>query len=106
MKLIFLKIQFEIKNTIDSSDAKIVSDLFETRETLEKLPSDVTKKDMISTVNYDKNRRLTMKPNNRFKKSGDSKSSDEGSSNGESETKILSTYLFWIILICSRETRM
>lgn len=67
------------------SDDKNASDLSEVREALEELSSDVTKKDIINPVRYDKNRRLTMRPVNRPKKFEDSKLSDEGSSNGEPE---------------------
>ncbi|CAF1533746.1 unnamed protein product, partial [Rotaria sordida] len=68
------------------SDDKIASDPLENKETLEELSSDVTKKDITATMKYDKHRRLTMKPSsNRYKRSDDNKSSDEGSSYGEPE---------------------
>ncbi|CAF1252943.1 unnamed protein product [Rotaria sordida] len=68
------------------SDDKFASDPLENKETLEELSSDVTKKDITATMKYDKHRRLTMKPSsNRYKKSDDNKSSDEGSSYGEPE---------------------
>src|SRR5690242_10275572 len=69
-----------------SNDKEFTSDPSETKETPDELSSDITKKDIPSTTEkFDKNRRLTMKPTPRYKKSDENKSSDEGSSNGEPE---------------------
>jgi hypothetical protein len=69
------------------TEDKIISVPSETKEMSDELSSDVIQKDIpSSTVKYDKHRRLTMKPpTNRHYKFDESKSSDEGSSNGEPE---------------------